>query len=136
MKITKRFHFCASHRLRNPRLTGAENRRLFGQCHEPHGHNFILDITVEGHVDPRTGMVINFNALKKIVERHVIRGLDHKDFSRDVPEFRRRVQTAENLALIIWARLAPRMPEKVALSRIRLYETENNWAECGPGDAA
>jgi len=129
MKITKRFYFCASHRLFNPSFSEEENRRVFQQCHSPHGHNFTLDVTVEGEIDSRTGMVMNFQELKKIVESQVIHYFDHRDFEKDIPEFRGKVQTVENLVRIVWHRLKPSMPSDARLSRLRLAETENNWAE-------
>jgi 6-pyruvoyltetrahydropterin/6-carboxytetrahydropterin synthase len=129
MKITRRFSFAASHRLFNPSLPEAENRRIFQQCHERHGHNFTLDVTVEGEIDPATGMVMNFHELKKAVDTRVIRYFDHRDFEKDIPEFAGQVQTVENIIRIIWNRLQPHLPAGVKLSGIKLMETENNWAE-------
>lgn len=128
MKITKRFQFSASHYLCNPALSAAENRKIFGACYGLHGHNFTLDVTVEGRVNPRTGMVINFHELKAIVQEQVLDRYDHRDF-RDLPEFKGRVQTAEALSHIIWKRLAGRFPKGVRLSTIRLAETPDNWVE-------
>lgn len=131
MKITKRFGFSASHRLFNPAFSEARNREAFGECNRPHGHNFTLDVTIEGDTDPATGMVINFHTLKRIVDENVVRAFDHKDFGSDVPEFSGKVQTVENLAVIIWQRLCGKMPAGVRLSNVRVAETEGNWAEYG-----
>jgi 6-pyruvoyltetrahydropterin/6-carboxytetrahydropterin synthase len=129
MKITKRFVFSASHRLFNPNLSEKENQCLFGACFQPHGHNFILDVTVEGKVDNKTGMVVNFHELKRIVSENILVHFDHKDFSGDIPEFKGKVQTAENLSRIIWNRLIKKMPGKVRLSNIKISETSDNWVE-------
>jgi len=129
MKITKRFHFSASHRLFNPALEKSENESLFGACHRAHGHNFIIDVTVEGRVNPKTGMIVNFHDLKATVHTEVIQYLDHKDFEMDIPEFRTKVQTAENLALIIWKRLSGKFPKGIKLSKICIAETPDNWVE-------
>lgn len=131
MRITKRFTFSASHRLFNPTLTDEENKKLFEECNRSHGHNFILDITVEGEVNPRTGMIINFHELRKIVEENVITYFDHKDFEHDIAEFKGKVQTVENLAAVIWGRLVGKMPGYVMLVLIRVAETESNWVEFG-----
>ncbi len=129
MKITKRFNFSASHRLFNNALTDIENREVFGNCNRSHGHNFVLDVMVEGRVDSKTGMVINFHELKNIVGDNVVSYLDHKDFEKDIPEFSNKVQTAENLAIIIWDILAGKLPAGIKLSGIRVAETNDNWVE-------
>lgn len=129
MKVTKRFNFSASHRLFNSDLNEKENSRLFGACFRPHGHNFTLDVTVEGKINKATGMVINFHEIKDIVNKKVLCLFDHADFSRDIPEFKGKVQTAENLAVIIWNKLKTTMPRDVRLSRITIAETNDNWIE-------
>jgi 6-pyruvoyltetrahydropterin/6-carboxytetrahydropterin synthase len=129
MEITKRFYFSASHRLINKTLSKKENIGLFNACFQPHGHNFVLDVTVEGNIAKRTGMVINFHTLKEIVVNNVLCCFDHKDFDANIPEFKNKVQTAENLAIIIWGKLKNRFPKGVALSRIRISETNDNWVE-------
>ena len=129
MRITKRFNFSASHRLFNPGLSEKENKEIFEECNRPHGHNFTLDIAVEGDVDARTGMVINFHELKRTVKEHVVDYFDHKDFEKDVAEFKDKVQTVENLAKIIWERLKNKIPKEVRLKLIRIAETEKNWVE-------
>jgi 6-pyruvoyltetrahydropterin/6-carboxytetrahydropterin synthase len=129
MKVTKRFTFSASHRLLNSSLPAAENKKIFGTCFHPHGHNFILDVTVDGGVSKKTGMVINFHLLREIVKKNILDHFDHKDFCADIPEFRNKVQTVENLAKIIWMRLRNKLPKMVKLSKIQIAETNDNWVE-------
>jgi 6-pyruvoyltetrahydropterin/6-carboxytetrahydropterin synthase len=107
----------------------SENKKLFGACFHPHGHNFILDVTVEGSVNKKTGMVINFHLLREIVKRNVLDHFDHKDFYADIPEFRNKVQTVENLAKIIWGKLRNKLPKMVRLSKVQIAETNDNWVE-------
>jgi 6-pyruvoyltetrahydropterin/6-carboxytetrahydropterin synthase len=133
MSITKRFTFSASHRLFNRAMSEDDNRALFGQCNRSHGHNFILEITVEGPVDKKTGMVINFHDLKYIVNTNVVEYFDHKDFERDIPEFADKVQTVEALAQIAWDRLADKFPFGPRLVKIKISETSDNWVEMGEG---
>lgn len=129
MRITKRFYFSASHRLFNKKLSEKENYELFSECSRNHGHNFILDITVTGKPSENTGMVMNFNLLKEIVNKNVIEHFDHADFENNTKEFENKVQTAENLAMIIWEKIHNKMPKGVKLYKIKIAETSNNWVE-------
>ena len=131
MRVTKRFTFSASHRLFNRSMADDDNKSLFGQCNRPHGHNFVLEVTVEGPVDPKTGMVINFQDLKHIVNKNVVEYFDHQDFENDIPEFADKVQTVENLARIVWDRLADKFPFGPRLAKIKICETSDNWVELG-----
>jgi 6-pyruvoyltetrahydropterin/6-carboxytetrahydropterin synthase len=85
--VTRRVRFNAAHRVHNPELSDEENSRLFGKCNNPnwHGHNYTLDVSVEGDIDPKTGYVYDLSQLKKIVEREIIDIVDHKNFNLDVP---------------------------------------------------
>ena len=125
--IRKRFHFSAAHRLSSPELTEEENREEFGPCANPHyhGHNYRLEVAVAGEIDPRTGMVINFDALKKIVEDTVISALDHKNLDMDVDFLKGKISTAENMARAIWERLESRL-KTAKLFEIVLAETDDN----------
>src|SRR5438876_3609355 len=88
--VTRRVHFNAAHRLHNPRWSEAENERVFGLCNSPnfHGHNYNLDVSVEGEIDPATGFVLDIAKLKLIVTECLVRHLDHKNLNLDVPWFR------------------------------------------------
>ena len=128
--VTRRVHFNAAHRLWNPRFSEAENERVFGVCNNPnyHGHNYNLDVSVTGEIDPTTGFVLDINRLKAIVEECVVRHLDHRNLNLDVPWFRDLNPTAENIAVVCWRLLAPGVAP-AALLRIRLWETERNYVD-------
>ena len=127
MRLTRRYRFSASHRLNTPALSLEENRRLYGKCNNPygHGHDYVLDVTVEGPLDA-SGQVIDREALDALVRERVLRRLDHKNLNADVPELAAGVPTTENLAMLVrdllkkdW-NLAPR------LKTVRISETERN----------
>lgn len=109
--ITKRVEFCAAHRYQNPAWSDEENRRVFGKCWNPsgHGHNYILEVTVAGRPAPETGMVMDLKALKDLIAEVVIEQFDHKHLNLDVPYFKEKIPTTENLAVVIWELLEPRI---------------------------
>lgn len=119
-------HFNAAHRLHNPALSDEENRRLFGLCNNPnyHGHNYELEVSVRGEIDPRTGYVADLAEIKRVVEDRVASYLDHKNLNVDVPEFADLNPTAENIVVVIWRRLEGRLP--APLVKIVLWETPRN----------
>lgn len=127
--VTRRVHFNAAHRLHNPRLSDEENRRIFGPCNNPnyHGHNYELDISVEGEVDPATGYVVDLGVVKRIAEETVLAALDHRNLNLDVPAFADRNPTAENIVMVIWDMLADRLPGR--LVKLVLWETPRNFVE-------
>jgi len=129
IRLTRRVHFCAAHRLHNPAFSDEENRRIFGLCNSPnwHGHNYELDVTVEGEPDPGTGYVVDLAELRAVAEE-VLRDLDHRNLNLDVPWLQGVLPSTENLVVAIWGRLAPRIP-RGRLARLVLYETPRNWAE-------
>ena len=122
--------FNAAHRVHNPELSDAENTRLFGKCNNPnwHGHNYTLDVSVRGTIDPRTGYVIDLAQLRQLVEEHAVSKIDHMNFNLDV-EFMRGVNpTSENIIVAIWGQVEPAIrPAK--LVRLVLWETANNYVE-------
>ena len=122
--LTRKCEFSASHFYHNPEFSPEENRRIFGKCNNPngHGHNYTLELTVKGAVDPRSGFVVDLKDLKDVLNREVLEALDHRFLNKEVPEFARAIPTTENLAIAIWNRLAGKM--KVAqMHRVRVYET-------------
>jgi 6-pyruvoyltetrahydropterin/6-carboxytetrahydropterin synthase len=129
LTVTRRVHFNAAHRLHNPTLSDAENRAVFGPCNNPnyHGHNYELEISVEGEVDPKTGYVVDLGVVKRIAEEAVVAALDHQNLNLDVPEFRDLNPTAENIAVVIWQRLDGKLPGR--LVKIVLWETPRNYVE-------
>jgi len=127
--LTKRIEFAAAHRYHNQAWDEATNRRVFGACHnEPgHGHNYLLEVTVAGLVDRRTGMVVNLFDLK-IVLQQVLEEFDHKHLNLDTPYFTHTIPTTENIATVLWNKLSERS-EIGRLDRIRLYEEDDLWAD-------
>ncbi len=133
MRVTSRYRFCAAHRLHTDALTPEQNRALYDKCNNPygHGHDYVLDITVEGSPDTN-GLVVNRAALDAIVRGAVIEKLDHKYLNADVPEFATVIATTENLALVIRDYLAAAWNVAAKLVRIRIEETARNtfvWEE-------
>ena len=128
--VTRRVHFNAAHRLFNPTLSDAENARIFGVCANPnyHGHNYNLDVSVEGEIDPQTGYVLDVHRLKEIVNETVVQHLDHRNLNLDVPWFRDLIPTAEHIAVVCWRVLEPAV-KPARLAHIRLWETERNYVD-------
>ena len=128
--VTRRLMFNAAHRVHNPALSPEENVRIFGKCNNPnwHGHNYTLDVSVRGTIDPRTGYVHDLGGLKQIVMERVVDKIDHKNLNLDV-EFMKGVNpTSENIIVAIWRELEPAIkPGK--LVRLVLWETPNNYVE-------
>ena len=130
--LSIRTHFAAAHRLARPELSQAENEAIYGKCARPHGHghNYLLDVTVRGSIDPRTGMVCDLAALQQLVDALVVEPFDHTFLNKDVPHFASTVPTAENIALHIADRLqGPIAAQGAHLHRVRLQESPNNAAE-------
>ena len=128
--VTRRVHFNAAHRLHNPARSDEWNRTTFGVCNNPnyHGHNYELDVTVEGEIDAATGYVMDLAILKSLVEETLLRQLDHRNLNVDVPWFHDLLPTAENIALVCWRELTPVLPAGLTL-RLRLWETPRNYVE-------
>jgi len=127
---TRRMRFNAAHRIHNPELSDEENAQLFGKCNNAnwHGHNYTLEVSVAGPVDPRTGYVIDLGHLKQIVQREVIDKVDHRNMNLDVDFMHGINPTAENIVVACWRTLVPRVAPG-RLVRLRLWETENNYVE-------
>ena len=132
--VTRREHFNAAHRLCNPAWSDAENARVFGPCANPnfHGHNYEIEVSVEGEVDPATGYVLDIKTLKELIREHVLRRMDHRNLNLDVPEFASVNPTAEQIVVQCWRWLAPVVPSG-RLTRIVLRETERNIVEYAGG---
>jgi 6-pyruvoyltetrahydropterin/6-carboxytetrahydropterin synthase len=134
--LTRKADFSAAHFYYNPALSEAENVRLFGKCanRNGHGHNYTLEVTVAGEIDPVTGFVVDLKQLKDILEREVVSVYDHRHLNHEVPEFANTVPTTENIAIAIWQRLAGKIPN-AKLHRVRVYEMPDLFADYY-GDAA
>ncbi len=130
MRLTRRYRFSASHRLHTPALSEEENYLLYGKCNNPygHGHNYVLDITVEGPVD-RHGQVAPRAPLDELVQERVLARLDHRNLNEDVPELAGSVPTTENLASIVHRMLVEHWNLKPRLARLRISETDRNTFE-------
>ena len=129
IELGRRYRFAASHRLHTPQLSEQENCRVFGKCNNPHGHghNYVLEVSLSGEVHPATGMIANLADLDAFVELQVLEEFDHKSLNEDVPAFRDKVPTTENLCIEIYRRLKNFPNAKV--ERIRIQETGNNSFE-------
>jgi 6-pyruvoyltetrahydropterin/6-carboxytetrahydropterin synthase len=129
--LTRRYKFPASHRLHSDHLSEADNQAAYGKCNNPHGHghNYALEITVSGQVDPRTGMVCNLADLDGFVQREILDVYDHSDLN-SLPTFSDRVPTSENLCLEIYRTLKQRF-KFAEVEKIRMEETRKNSFECG-----
>jgi 6-pyruvoyltetrahydropterin/6-carboxytetrahydropterin synthase len=127
MIVTARLSFSAAHRLHNPERDTEWNRRTYDKCDNPkgHGHNYIIEVSVKGAIDPETGMVIDLKRLKDIMRERVIDRVDHTNLNEDVDFLRGVIPTAENLARAFWDELAPAIPVGT-LYEVLLQETERN----------
>jgi 6-pyruvoyltetrahydropterin/6-carboxytetrahydropterin synthase len=134
--VTRRYRFAASHRLHTPRLSDEENRELYGKCNNPygHGHNYEVEITVKGPVDPTTGLAVDLVVLDRLVKTEVLDVFDHRNLNAEIPQFAVIVPTSENLALHLDSRLRARWQAAFPgawprLEKIRIAETERNIFE-------
>jgi 6-pyruvoyltetrahydropterin/6-carboxytetrahydropterin synthase len=129
IELGRRYRFAASHRLHSELLSEDENCRVYGKCNNPygHGHNYVVEISVSGSVDPATGMIVNLTDLDGFVEREVIEAFDHKSLNEDVQAFRERVPTTECVCVEIYQRLKHFPLAK--LERVIVEETSNNAFE-------
>lgn len=130
VRVTRKVHFCAGHRLARPGLSDEENRELYGACSNPagHGHNYDLEVTVRGEVDPDTGYVIDLKRVKELVHRAVVDDVDHANLNVDVEWMEDVIPTAENLVVRIWDRLEGNL-DGAELVSLKLWETERNMVE-------
>ena len=138
VRATRLVHFSAAHRLFRPDWSDERNAAVFGDCSNPnwHGHNYEVEVTVEGPVDPSTGFVMDLKRLKELVQERVIRDVDHKNLNREVPWLEGINPSTENVVVAIWSRLAGELPTGVRLAKVLLRETPRNWVEyTGPGDS-
>lgn len=130
MRVTvhRKAHFNAAHRLFREEWNDVENAKIFGKCSNPHyhGHNYELTVSVTGPVDPKTGFVIDLKILKDLIYSEIETAFDHKNLNVEVPEFRNLNPTAENIAIVIWNKLKPKLNPELELS-VTLYETPRNF---------
>ena len=127
--ITRRYRFCAAHRLHTDQLSAEENWTTFGKCNNPngHGHNYVVFVSVRGDIDPVTHQVLDVSRLDAVVERIVVQRFDHQDLNLD-PEFATQTTTGENLVLLIWDLLVDQLPAG-QLVKVGVIETRDNYFE-------
>lgn len=128
VKVSRKAHFNAAHRLYRPDWDNVKNEEVFGKCNNPrfHGHNYELIVSVTGPIDPATGFVIDMKILKNLIRTEVEDALDHKNLNEEVAEFKTLNPTAENIAVVIWNRLRPHFLESHTLE-VQLFETPRNF---------
>lgn len=124
--LTRKVHFAAAHRYYRPEWSEDENRRVFGPCSNPHGHghNYVLEVTVNGEIDPGTGFSVDLRALDSLLREEVVSVFDHRHINHAVEAFADGglIPTCENLLAHLWPRLAAGLPAGVVLHRLRLHE--------------
>ena len=128
--LTRKCEFSAAHYYHNPEFTAEENHRIFGKCSNlnGHGHNYTLEVTVKGEIDPKTGFVMDLKKLKDILNAEVMDAMDHRHLNKEVPEFARAIPTTENIAIAIWQRLEGKL-SVAKLHRVRLYEMQDLFVD-------
>jgi 6-pyruvoyltetrahydropterin/6-carboxytetrahydropterin synthase len=130
MKVCRRATFNAAHRLFRSDWSDERNQEVFGKCNNPnyHGHNYVLEVWIEGQIDPETGYVIDLKIVKDLVKSEIEERFDHRNLNLDCPEFNNIIPTAENIAVVCWNLLRAKLDTNYGLS-VRLWETENNVVE-------
>jgi len=131
VRVTRRLHFSAAHRLHKPGWSDEQNREVFGDCSNPHwhGHNYEVDVTVEGAIDPETGFVMDLKILRDLVEERVIADVDHRNLNTEVSWLEGMNPTTENVVVAIWDRIQSGLSQGVDLVRVVLHETPRNSVE-------
>ena len=127
--ITRSIKFSAAHWLNSPHLTPEENKKFYRKDNNPdrHGHNYVVEASVTGELDPKTGMVMNLVDLKKILIEEIYDKVDHRDLTTDVDFLKDIIPTSENLAIAFWNRIEKKLPQNISLDSVRVYETDSGW---------
>lgn len=130
VKVTRKEHFNAAHRLFNPAWSDEKNAEVFGKCSNPHyhGHNYEMEVSLIGDPDPETGYLFDLKILSNLIREHILNAFDHKNLNLDTVYFKNLNPTAENIVVVIWQILRPHIDIKYEL-KIKLYETERNIVE-------
>ena len=130
MRVCRRSNFNAAHRLYRPEWSDEKNQSIFGKCNNPnfHGHNYTLEVWIEGEINPETGYVIDLKIVKDLVKQEIEERFDHRNLNLDCPEFENVIPTAENIAVVCYNLLRDKIASEFKLT-IRLWETENNIVE-------
>ena len=130
ISVTRKSHFNAAHRLHNNDWSDEKNNTFYGLCNNKnyHGHNYDLEVTVKGEIDPESGYLVDMKVLSDIIEENICKKFDHKNLNLDTTEFKNLIPTAENIAVVIWNILREKIDKKLKLS-IKLFETPRNFVE-------
>ncbi|MDA9747740.1 6-carboxytetrahydropterin synthase [bacterium] len=130
ISVTRKSHFNAAHRLHNNEWSDEKNNNFYGLCNNKnyHGHNYDLEVTVKGEIDPESGYLVDMKVLSNIIEENICKKFDHKNLNLDTTEFKNLIPTAENIAVVIWNILREKIDKKLKLS-IKLFETPRNFVE-------
>ena len=122
--ITKKYHFCASHKYGNDSWSKDKNIKVFGKDYNTHGHNYILEVSVTGPIDPGSGWLVDLKTLNKLVKKKVVNVLDHSQIEEDIQWFKDKQPSSENILIWIWGEIANEI-ESGSLHRLRLVETHS-----------
>lgn len=127
MKVCRRETFNAAHRLHNPNFDEITNQNIYGKCNNPnyHGHNYVLEVWIDGKIDPETGYIIDLKMLSELIQNEILDRFDHRNLNLDCPEFANLIPTAENISKVIWKILRSKLSSKFDLE-VRLWETQKN----------
>lgn len=127
MKVGRRATFNSAHRLFNPKWSDERNNELYGKCNNPnfHGHNYVLEVWLDGPIDPETGYVVDMKDLKAVIKTEIEDRFDHRNLNLDCPEFANLIPTAENIALVCWQLIRPHFSDRYNLE-VKLWETDKN----------
>ncbi len=127
--ITKKYKFCAAHRYHHPEWTDEKNMTVFGDDWKIHGHNYIVEISIKGPIQSETGFVVNLQKINTLVQENVINILDHSDIGNDIPWFRNKQPSSENLSVYIWELLEDKILKPAKLFRVKIRETPSIYSE-------
>jgi 6-pyruvoyltetrahydropterin/6-carboxytetrahydropterin synthase len=131
--ITKKYHFCASHKYGNADWSEEKNLEVFGKDYNTHGHNYILEVSVTGPIDQGSGWLVDLKKLGQIVKKYVVNVLDHSQIEEDIEWFKGKQPSSENILVWAWDEIAPRL-ERGTLHQLRLVETHSIYTDYyGPG---
>ncbi len=127
--ITKIYKFCAAHQYGHEDWSESRNFEVFGEDAKVHGHNYQLEISVTGPINPDTGFIVDLGVLNKVVNKEVISIIDHSMINKDIPWFEGKQPSTENLVIFIWEQLETNIPAPVILKKVKLQETPTIYSE-------
>jgi len=129
INLTKQYKFCAAHQYWNKSWTEKKNDEVFGEDVKVHGHNYILSITVKGNINKGSGFIVDLQKLNKIVNKEVISIFDHSQIEKDIPWFKNKQPSTENMVVFIWNQLVDKIPSNANLYCVKLQETPTIFSE-------